>query len=319
MDVELSKPGDELEKLVEIIERSISPDAEIEQNVFLPNLTSPEGHTAQCDIVIRQGKPPRQTLTIVEVQDRTSKVDINTFRGWLGKLEDVGAQHLLCVSRQDFPSSIKEKVSQLGTKVLLVTIKEKSPEKIPIGLIDFKFLYRNVNIKSVSNLKQMVPQGAIEKHNLKPSQHSFRDKLWSLDKKSLISIVKICESEIYSKQLSNIKDSEGTFFGVDSVHYELDDTPGLYFFADDNFIQIGLKCDFEWELEQVTKPMTVASYEQDNHGALAWVFEVNHLTTDGNISIKLPVVENEHGRYDILQSVVESPTEYDLKIIPRHI
>ena len=72
-------------------------------------------------------------------------------------------------------------------------------------------------------------------------------------------------------------------------------------------------------MEQVTKPMTVASYEQDNHGALAWVFEVNHLTTDGNISIKLPVVENEHGRYDILQSVVESPSEYDLKIIPRHI
>ncbi|BBO28040.1 hypothetical protein AltI4_24280 [Alteromonas sp. I4] len=83
----MSKPGDELEKLVEIIERSISPDTDIEQNVFLPILTSSEGHTAQCDIVIRQGKAPRQTLTIVEVQDRTSKVDINTFRGWLGKLD----------------------------------------------------------------------------------------------------------------------------------------------------------------------------------------------------------------------------------------
>jgi len=57
-----------IEKLVQLIEKSISPESLVEHNIFLPDLTSRSNAKRQCDIVIKSGKPPRQTLTIVEVQ-----------------------------------------------------------------------------------------------------------------------------------------------------------------------------------------------------------------------------------------------------------
>jgi hypothetical protein len=95
-----------MEKLVQLIEQSIEPDSIGERNVRLPILTSPTASTAQRDIVICKGRPPRQTITIVEVQDRQKPVDMNEFRGWLSKLKDVGAQHLYCVSGKSFSKSI---------------------------------------------------------------------------------------------------------------------------------------------------------------------------------------------------------------------
>lgn len=113
-----------MERLVQLIEQSISPDSIVERDVRLPILTSLTGNNAQCDIVIRAGRPPRQTITIVEVQDRQKPVDINDFRGWLQKLKDVGAQHLYCVSRQSFSKGIKEQAALHGTTVKLITLKQ---------------------------------------------------------------------------------------------------------------------------------------------------------------------------------------------------
>lgn len=109
--------GSFLERLVQLIEQSIAPDAHIQRNVKLPNLGSKSGATTECDIVIRNGPPFRETVTIVEVKDRERPVDINMFRGWQQKLEDVGAQHLYCVSRKPFPESIKEKAALSGNTI----------------------------------------------------------------------------------------------------------------------------------------------------------------------------------------------------------
>jgi hypothetical protein len=133
--------GKELEQLIHLISKSIEPGASIEHNVFLPVLNSPSNRKRQCDVVIRSGPKHRKTLTIIEIQDRTSKVDINTFNGWLSKLEEVGAQHLICVSRLEFPESIKEKALLSGHKVKLITLKEISEDKIPFGLLKFVFNY----------------------------------------------------------------------------------------------------------------------------------------------------------------------------------
>lgn len=91
----MTKPGDDLEKIVELIERSISPSSVIRQNVMMPVLNSQIGRTRQCDVVIESGPEFRRNVSIVEVQDRTSKVNIATFNDWLKKLDDVGANSLI--------------------------------------------------------------------------------------------------------------------------------------------------------------------------------------------------------------------------------
>lgn len=310
----MSKPGDDLEKIVEIIERSIAPTARIEQNVFLPVLTSTQGHTAQCDIVIRNGTPPRETLTIVEVQDRNSKVDINTFRGWLGKIEDVGAQHLICVSRKDFASSIKEKAGQSGSKIFLVTLKDLSPERIPLDFIRFIFLYHHVDIK-IKSLRPYVGPGQIAKLGFKPIQHELGDKVWSLDKTNLISLLEICRISIKDKMGSpNSAVSEN---GLGKVSFSNVGEDTIYHYYDEEFVRVGLDCEFDWECEYAEIPMSVASYEQDQHGALAWLFEVTHNSKSGPIAVKLPVVKMSDGNYKVLDSIINAQMEYTFDIIPK--
>lgn len=309
----MSKPGDNLEKIVEIIERSISPSAKIEQNVFLPILTSVEGHTAQCDIVIRNGNPPRETLTLIEVQDRNSKVDINTFRGWLGKIDDVGAQHLICVSRKDFPSSIKEKASQSGSKIFLITLKELPPERIPLEFIRFIFQYRHLDIKSIKNVRPFVASGQIEKLGLKPMNHSFVDKVWSLDGENMISLLDICKGKINPEK--TISGANGYIEGSGCLSFNLTDSEQLHYDNNGTLVRIGLDCEFEWGYEHAEIPMSIASYEQDKHGALAWLFEVTHNSKSGLISVKLPVVKLDNGNYELLDSIINSQFEYAVEVI----
>lgn len=310
----MSKPGDDLEKIVEIIERSTSPTARIEQNVFLPILTSTQGHTAQCDIVIRNGPAHRETLTIVEVQDRNSKVDINTFRGWLGKIDDVGAQHLICVSRKDFASSIKEKATQSGSKIFLVTLKDLTPESIPLDFIHFIFLYNSVDIK-IRSVKPYVGKGEIAKLGLKPMNHELGDKVWSLDQMTMISLLELCRLSINDSQDSlnpaTSKDNLG------KLSYNPVGEDALYYCHNGELIRVGLDCEFEWESEHAEIPMSVASYEQDQHGALAWLFEVEHNSKSGPISIKLPVVKLDDGTYKVLDSIINTQLEYTFDIVPK--
>ena len=310
----MSKPGDDLEKIVEIIERSISPTARIEQNVFLPILSSTEGHTAQCDIVIRSGNPLRETLTLVEVQDRRSKVDINTFRGWLGKIEDVGAQHLICVSRKEFASSIKEKASQSGSKIFLVTLKDLSPERIPLEFIKFIFQYHHIEIKIVKNIRPYVAPGQIEKLGLKPLAHNLDDEIWSLDGKNMISLLEICKGEVKTDETTS--SAAGYIEGEGNLSFNLTDNEQLYYHNNGKPIRVGLDCGFEWAYEHTETPMSVASYEQDKHGALAWLFEVTHNSRSGIISVKLPVVKLDNGNYEVLDSIVKSQFDYIAEIIP---
>jgi hypothetical protein len=110
------------EKVVAILERHLAPSAKVSRDVDLPVIKSSLGRTRQCDIVIIEGHEPRMTLSIVEVQKRQSKVDINTFNGWLEKLREVGAQHLICVSEAGYPSSVLEKADEIGPTVRLLTL-----------------------------------------------------------------------------------------------------------------------------------------------------------------------------------------------------
>jgi hypothetical protein len=119
-----------VERVVALLEQAIAPGARVEHNVELFD------HKAkimtQCDAVIRQGMPPRETITIVEVQERNRKVELNDFRGWCQKRNDVGAQHLICVSKKGFPESVLELAREQGPAVRLVRFKVVNSNKLPV-------------------------------------------------------------------------------------------------------------------------------------------------------------------------------------------
>lgn len=309
----MSKPGEDLERIVAIIEKSISPESKIEHNINLPVLTSQMGRTRQCDIIIRTGTPPRETISIVEVQDRTSAVDIADFSNWLSKLNEVGAQHLICVSRKPFPDSVKESASQNGSRVLLININEIHPTDIPVNFINFIFKLNNQKITKINSVRPFVKPGQIKSEGLIPEEKSTDDKLWSVDGITRISIIDLClEILKESKEINN--DILGFIEGTTKHSFKYEDQ--LYYINNEKFIKVGLDIEFSWIYEAIEKPMSIASYEQYGHGPMAWIFEVNHKSKSGDFNIKLPVVKLDNGNYEILETIINKPVDYKFDIVP---
>lgn len=120
------------EKVVAILERHLGQKADVRSDQYLPVLANRSRRPRQCDIVIYEGEEPRQTISIVEVQKRKGKPKINDFDGWVGKMREVGAQHLICVSEAGFPDSIEKKADAIGPTVRLLTLSELEENQWPI-------------------------------------------------------------------------------------------------------------------------------------------------------------------------------------------
>ena len=183
-----------------------------------------------------------------------------------------------------------------------------------MDFIRFIFLYHHVSIK-ISCMRPYVGPGQIAKLGLKPLQHELGDKIWSLDKISMISLLELCRTSVKDKQgLPNSAANEG---GVGKVSFSNVGEDTLYYYYNGEFVRIGLDCEFEWESEYAEIPMSVASYEQNQYGALAWLFEVTYNSKGGMISVKLPVVKLDNGNYELLDSIINSQHEYNFEIIPK--
>lgn len=141
-----------VERVVAQLESALTPTARIEHDVHLPVLGSPTGDTRQCDVVVRTGGPHRETLTIVEVQRRGRKVELNTFGGWLHKMVQVGAQHLICVSTNGFPDSVIHEAARRGPSVRLLTLKEVEEGRWPFDA----FGLQQVDTLTVSPSEEVV-------------------------------------------------------------------------------------------------------------------------------------------------------------------
>ena len=308
----MENDGKEMEKLIHLINKSIEPESNIEHNVFLPVIGSASGRKRQCDILITSGPSHRKTLTLVETQDRTSKVDINTFNGWLEKLTEVGAQHLICVSRLDFPESIKEKAYLSGNKVKLVTMKEIAEDEIPFDFLKLKFKYLNFKLIESKNLnltysrseaKSLGVYDAILEYRKDNLKLNFNDKIFSLDQFELKCLYNICRDSI---QIQNENCS-----GLDKIAFDTKSGTPLYLFIDNKFLRIGLEVEFKWENEAFEYPVSLLTYEQGKDGSLAWVFEGQYETIGGKISFKLPIIKT-NGKYQIAGIMTNLPDNHEL-------
>jgi hypothetical protein len=298
--------GKFLEQLVQIIEKSISPDSIVEHNVQLPILNSKSGLTAQCDIVIRTGKKPRQTITIVEVQDRNRATDINDFRGWKQKLEDVGAQHLFCVSRKEFPKSIKEMAALSGNTIKLITIKELEAKEIPLTLLNFSGNFYDIDIVHIKRdetrffdfeaVELGITQDKVEEELKVLMANDFK---FSFDKKELIALSTLC--------LENSSTTEDVVLRTSVLDLGYDKKMPFFFLTSAGFISIRLRIKYTWTNKVIPLPISVLSYEQNEYGALAWVVESFYQSSRGPIWIKIPVTKNDDDSYSISGMLLSLP------------
>jgi hypothetical protein len=117
-----------VERTVAVLEHMLAPGALVQHNQQIKELVS--GIPRQCDVVVWYGAPPRQTLAaIAEVQNRGSKVGLQTFEGWCAKREKLGAQRLICVSCEGFTEEVEKAADSMGDIVSLMTLCE--PDQKP--------------------------------------------------------------------------------------------------------------------------------------------------------------------------------------------
>lgn len=306
----MTKNGKQLERLIQLIEKSITPNAIVEHDVKMPVLNSKIGTTTQCDIVIRLGVRPRQTITIVEVQDRGYKVKPNDFRGWKQKLRDVGAQHLICVSRQEFPESIKEQASYAGNSIMLITLKEADPESLPLDFITFDYQFNNFQLIALNHVKPSISKSeatslGVRDAVLSKSTISANDLCWSLDGRRLVSLFVLCR-DFHSQP-------KGLTAGTGTINFNLKKDPPLYYFINGVFIRAGLDCEFKWTHEVIRKPVSVLTYEQIEGGILAWVAEFIHESPKGKIVLRIPLIKSGD-KYIIRSLYAELPENVNLTI-----
>ena len=167
-----------VEEVAGLLEKSLTPFAEVRRNVKLPVIG--KTRRRQCDVVITYGSPPRQSVTIVEVQKRARKPDINTFHGWCRKMQEVGAQHLICVSMRGYPNSIIDEVAtRHGPTVRLLTLNElRNPEMPGFAFTSPFLLHRQPHF----TFEKIGPDVKLEDSPAERSvEFSSSDKVFTLD------------------------------------------------------------------------------------------------------------------------------------------
>lgn len=288
------------ERVVAKLERALTPDASVETNVRLKALDG-SGYR-QCDVVVRYGRPPRDTLTIVEVQDRGSQVDVNTFGGWCEKMRSVGAQHLICVSNHEYPESIRIKARNLGPSVRLLNLRDLDAPLGPNGSVwpsvnlrFYKKLHTDVDLHIVTiqlpptvregdliefavpfNRKAAIftPDGGGEARSIDDLVDA---KLRSWDWDSL-------ECGVVEIEVLSEKDGE--------FRHALSTPPAT----------VTVKAVCRVEITEVTIPLSSACYTQhDVEGELGWVMSGSASAFGSDISYRAIVVRDENGDFQVLR------------------
>lgn len=306
------KKGKYYEELVELIETSLNPDAEVRRDVRLPIINSESGATTQCDLVITQGKHPREIITIVEVQNRKEKTKPNAFRGWLGKLERVGAQRLICVSRKGFSKPIQEEARNMKGTVLLIQLDEVPKEKIPLDFIDTRAMYHEFTLKKFDSPEYSIYGIDLDVYGIELDElhehlknTNITDKIYTLDKKTNISLQQLCSYVVPEDE--KVKGYGTTTFNSYSQKKEL--------FVDyrNVYLRLDLDIKFDWSVNEYEIPISYLKYDQDEYDVLVWLVKGNLSLNNRNLSFEMPFTKDEKG-YHINNIRVQSTNDINFSL-----
>jgi hypothetical protein len=292
------------EKLVAAIERALAPDAIVEHNVHLPVLG--QDRTRQCDVVLRIGKKPREQLFIIEVQQRGSKPDINTFGGWLRKMDEVGANGMICVSEAGFPDSILKDVAQrVGPKVRLITLDPNNeffdgqPCYLVPELVRSTYKIRNIEITDIEFFDPAIRELFAQRNVLLSYE---RGKAFSHDgqNSSRFSTSAVAQQVVQTRdpfrEVPDLKN--GTIVQVNYACAIMDKAP-LWLHADQGVFRLrAMTLRASVQRIDESEPMVYSkwSYAQEFHdGALAWIASSSFEIDEAMVKITLIFTCDEKG------------------------
>ena len=292
-----------VEKVVALLEKSLSPESKVTHNVKLPCLST--GHLEQCDVLIETGNAPRITRTIVEVQKRNEKVKPNDFRGWCQKMQDVGANRLICVSAKPFSRSIKDKVAkEYGPAVLLVQLEALEASKWPIQIVDnvMKFYKPKVDVDFT-----IKPNPRLIFH---PEQNPFKkysgqlfgsDNWQSVIKKdgvdNLFSIKDLINEG--TKLLNDFPKFNNLPEGVHKVPFSWKPKNTSLCFEGECAPIIQVDIVFLIEIKSFLLPFEISSYTQEGHNTLAWVARAYGNVEGNDTEIRFTLSPNNDGSFSM--------------------
>jgi len=285
------------EKVVAIIESYIDKEARVSHDLNLPVIGSPSNRKRQCDVVIVQGKEPRTTMSIIEVQKRKSKPNINDFNGWLEKKEEVGAQHLICVSEKGFSNSIKEKADLVGPSVRLLTLKELEQKHWPIPPSTFLTEFKKVRYDELKGLKihyhHLVRQDPKKDKTKQPNPH---EKFFRTPKGDLISTTDFMDYQLFSKpdNIDQLPIQNNIPLKVDNKWSNNDGLDHLTDFGEWKKVK-RLEIFFELSISKEKINWTASNYEQLGWGELGWVLRGESDDAD----IIIPLKKVKLGQYEM--------------------
>lgn len=294
-------PGKLKEKIVTILERHIDQQARVSCDVFLPVIAHPDMEPRQIDVLIETGTPKRPTRTIVEVQDRKSKPTRGEFDGWLEKMKEVGAQHLICVSKAGFPKSIIQKANNIGPSVRLFTLKQLEhatdnifPPTIMSNEIEVVTYGRLTGILvDPVHLYQMHPQ--IDPKSL-PDPHF---KMFKPAKRDFfVSPTEVTDWHLFAhpKNLRELPHN-GQMFTL-RYSYDCDPTKPWHFITKTGTVPLK-RFEIQIELSILSHPIEWEHncYEQVGEGEIGWILK-GHANYDGKDTIVyIPLRKEDDGQY----------------------
>ncbi|WP_170788907.1 restriction endonuclease [Ruegeria lacuscaerulensis] len=305
------------ERVVAALERHINPNAKIESDVNLPVLEEGVSGKRQFDVLIREGNEPRETLSVVEVQKRKSKVGPDQFNAWLEKMREVGAQHLICVSEKGFTKTVLQRARKHGPTVRLLTLRELEKKGVQSNFEFIANWLENVTYLEASGLQvhfnQLVkqtppstPAGPID---------PFK-KFFETGEGQQLSFNDLADRHFFACGNANI--SELPKNTDVSVVVNLDCTKSEIFFLLDSEQRIPVtRIIFNIKLRVSQQPINwVASkYEQINFGELVWCLRGRALTETGaEVDVVVTLEEEGVGNYRIgwIQTLNETDVFFHL-------
>ena len=298
------------EKIVAIIERHLEHDAIVERDKQLPVLTSKSDRTRQCDVVITEGNKPRQTISIIEVQNRSSKPSINDFEGWITKMRQVGAQHLICVSEKGFPSSIEERADELGPTIRLLTLKQLEEHSTPFPTGFYSQDLQVVRYDQLVGLQmeyqhlvRMDPSG----NNELPNPH---DKVFRVEGNKEVSVTDIMDWHLFKtpKNLEELPVNQVVPLIV-NFHDQYD---GFFEHKtfDGKWVKLkSLKINFRLFIKTVKLSWELEKYDQVGWGEIGWVAKATTNIDGKPFHIITPIKRIGHGEYSFGRPVTMSDSD----------
>lgn len=249
-----------------------------------------DGAFCQCDVVIRSGTAPRESLTIVEVQKRGRAVEVNTFRGWCEKLRQVGAQHLICVSTVGFPRSVVMDAQLRGPTVRLITLREIEQSDRPRFAFALTNTYEIVRTSFDPNRAELIwptvaPPGG-------PTEIAFDARVLQLASGGMATPAEITRMALRDQVIATKP------VGVQPLRFTTRLDQRCLRYVDGHIsAPVQLRCSLDLYVQRITVPLTGLSYEQtDIDGAIAWAMVAEGDFGQGPIALNMTYVPAPDGR-----------------------